>query len=182
MKKALILIDIQNDYFPGGNCELVGITESGLKSRDLLTYFRENRLPLFHIQHVEQDADAEFFVPNSPGVEIHEIVKPTPDETIIQKHTPNSFLHTTLEANLRNEEIDHIVITGHMSHMCVDSTARAALDHGYRCTIIEDSCATYDMDFKGSSIPAAHVHGAFMQALAEAGCEVVDLKSFLSHG
>ena len=66
--------------------------------------------------------------------------------------------------------------------MCVDSTARAALDLGFHCTVIEDSCATYDMDFRGSSIPAAHVHGAFMQALEEAGCEVVDFESFLCNG
>lgn len=152
-----------------------------MKSRDLLSYFRENKLPLFHIQHIEDDVDAEFFAPNSPGVEINENVKPTSDEIIIQKKAPNSFLNTPLKDKLNAMEIEHLVITGNMSHMCVDSTARAALDHGFGCTIIEDSCATYDMDFKGTKISALQVHGAFMQALEEAGCEVIDLKSFLSN-
>ena len=181
MKQALILIDIQNDYFPGGKCELVGIQETSLKSRDLLAFFRENKLPIFHIQHIEEEADAEFFAAGTSGVEINECVNPISGEEVIIKHAPNSFLNTDLKGKLTAAGINKVIISGHMSHMCIDASARAALDLGFECTVIEDSCTTYNLEFKDFEIPAAQAHAAFMVALEEAGCEVVDLETFLSN-
>ncbi|MDC0357968.1 cysteine hydrolase [Oligoflexia bacterium] len=181
MSKALIIVDIQNDYFPGGAYELVGISAAASTVSDLLSYFRENDLPVFHVQHLEKAPDAEFFIPNTPGVEIYETVTPKSTETVVQKHAPNSFIGTNLEQLLRENNISQLVLCGAMSHMCIDATTRAALDLEFDCTVIHDACATVALEFNGSQIPALQVQGAFMQALEDAGAEMLDLKKFLEN-
>ena len=180
MKKGLILVDIQNDYFPGGRMELVGMTEASLKAKNLLSYFRENRLPTFHVQHVGTDPNATCFIPNTEGVEIHENVKPLPEDIVIQKHYANSFRKTNLLSELNKAGVEQVVICGAMSHMCIDATTRAAADYGFKCIVVHDSCATKDLEFRGHSIPADQVHGSFMAALGFAYANVVSLKEFLS--
>ena len=99
MKTALILIDIQNDYFTGGQMELVGMDEASTKAGQLLSHFRENELSTFHIQHIATNPDLGFFLPDTEGVELHESIKPLPGETIVQKHFPNSFEKQPLRRN-----------------------------------------------------------------------------------
>src|SRR5690348_16536653 len=95
-------------------------TEKAAKNaRAILDYFRKNNLPLFHIQHIFKDTQAPFFTPDTEGVQIHQSVTPLESETVIQKHFPNSFLHTPLEAELKNLGIEHVIIVGMMSHMCI---------------------------------------------------------------
>ena len=96
MKSALILIDIQNDYFPGGAMELAGMTQAAAQARELLAACRQARRPIFHVQHLALGPGATFFRPDTPGVEIHESVRPLPGEALIQKHYPNAFRDTGL--------------------------------------------------------------------------------------
>ena len=106
MKTGLLLVDIQNDYFPGGRMELVGINEASAKAKDLLSLFRENQWPTFHIQHISIGKGATFFLPDTSGVEIHESIKPLPEDVVIQKHYPNSFRETDLYEQLSAKK-DH---------------------------------------------------------------------------
>jgi nicotinamidase-related amidase len=94
MTTALLLIDIQNDYFPGGNMELEGSLEASLRVREVLAVFRGKNLPVVHIQHVATRLGAIFFLPNTEGVKIHANVEPLPTEVIFQKNYPNSFRGT----------------------------------------------------------------------------------------
>mgnify|MGYP002634143947 CR=1 FL=1 len=166
MNKALIIIDIQMDYFKGGSCELVNPIEASLEAKKLLESFREKKLPVFHIQHINATRpNATFFLPNTKGIDIHENVKPLENETIIQKNFPNSFLQTNLENELEILNIKDIVICGMMSHMCVDATTRAAFDLGFNCTVSHNACTTKDLEFKGEVINHQNVHNAFMSAL-----------------
>ena len=165
MKTALLLIDIQNDYFPGGRMELDGSPQASLRAKDLLTLFRDRNLLTFHIQHISNRKDASFFLPDSTGVEIHANVNPLPGETIIQKNFPNSFRNTDLLTHLKEAEVNQLVICGMMTHMCVDATVRAAFDHGFNCVAIHDACATKGLTFNGDEIPSEKVHGAFLAAL-----------------
>jgi nicotinamidase-related amidase len=181
MKTGLILVDIQNDYFPGGRMELVGIKEASIKARNLLDYFREKQLPTCHIQHIFLNANAGFFIPKTDGIEIHESAKPLSGELVIQKNYPNSFLKTRLFYELKKAEIDELVICGAMSHMCIDATTRAAVDFGLKCVIVHDACATKDLQFNGKTIPADEVHGSFMNALGFAYANIVDFKEFMSN-
>jgi nicotinamidase-related amidase len=165
MKTALLLIDIQNDYFPGGRMVLDGSSEASLRARKLLTLFRERKLPIFHIQHISNRKSASFFLPDTAGVEIHESVIPFSGETIIQKNFPNSFRDTGLLAHLEEADVNRLVVCGMMTHMCVDATVRAAFDHGFDCVVIYDACATRGLAFNGAEIPSGMVHGAFLAAL-----------------
>jgi nicotinamidase-related amidase len=180
MKSALILIDIQNDYFPGGNLEIVGMTQAAAKAREVLTAWRQARLPLVHVQHVSLGTDAAFFRPHTVGVNIHESLQPLDDEPVIRKHYPNAFRETGLMEALKTAGGEELVICGAMSHMCIDATTRAAFDFGFRCTVIHDACATRDLVFEGLTIPAAHVHGAFMAALGMRYASLRSAQQFLS--
>jgi len=165
MRTALLLIDIQNDYFPGGTMELVGADRAAAQAAALLARFREGAWPVVHVRHVATRPTATFFRPGTPGAEIHPSVAPTAGETVITKNFPNSFRETSLLAALRAAEIDTLVIAGMMTHMCVDTTVRAAADLGFACTVVHDACATRDLSFDGRSVTAADVQCAYMAAL-----------------
>jgi nicotinamidase-related amidase len=165
MMPALVLVDIQRDYFPGGRMEVVGAIEGSEVAKKLLNTFREKKLPIFHIQHIAARPGATFLLPNTEGINFHENVKPLPGEMVITKHFPNSFRDTKLEEYLISKGLKELVICGMMSHMCVDTTVRAAFDKGYTCTVAHDACATRNMVFNGIDIPEKHVHGAFMAAM-----------------
>jgi Amidases related to nicotinamidase len=165
MKEALLLIDIQNDYFPGGKMELVSMEEAAKKAGELLKAFRTAGKPVFFIKHISTRSDATFFVPGNQGTDIHSSVSPLPDETIIEKHFPNSFLQTELLSVLKESEITDLIICGAMSHMCIDTTVRAAKELGFKCTLIADACATRNLKFGEEILPAQTVHASFMAAL-----------------
>ncbi len=165
MTRGLILVDIQNEYFSGGRMELAGIEQASANAGALLALFRDRAWPTFHVQHLSQQADAPLFTPDTPFVEIHESVRPLPGERVIQKHFPNSFHQTPLLEALKAGGVDHAVIVGAMSHMCIDATTRAAYDLGLRCTLVHDACATRDLEFQGRKVKADEVHASFMAAL-----------------
>ncbi|MFT4563747.1 MAG: nicotinamidase-related amidase [Gammaproteobacteria bacterium] len=179
MSDALILVDIQNDYFAGGTMELTGMAMACDLARMVLGSFRKHRAPLFHIQHLAVKPDALFFVPNTHGVEHHEATKPNASEVVIQKNFPNAFRGTDLEEQLRAKGIEHLVIVGAMSHMCIDATTRAAFDLGFRCTVVHDACATRDLVFNKQTIPAQQVHASFMAALSAPYASVVSCTKYL---
>jgi nicotinamidase-related amidase len=145
MARALVVIDIQNDYFPGGRMELVGAEDASRRARTLLDVFRASGEPLFHVQHLFETADAPFFVPGTEGSEIHADVAPQPGERVIVKHHPNAFRDTPLHDELVRLDVDDVVLCGMMTSMCVDASARAAADLGLRTTIAGDACAAPDL-------------------------------------
>ncbi|MDX1374039.1 MAG: cysteine hydrolase family protein [Burkholderiales bacterium] len=163
---ALLIIDIQNDYFPDGAMTLEGADAAAQNAARLLAEFRARHLPVFHMQHLSVRPGATFFIPGTPGAEIHSSVTPAESEKVIEKNYPNSFRETALETRLEAAGTRHLVIAGMMTHMCVDATVRQAFDLGYRITLGADACATRDQSFGGQTIPAAQVHGAFLAALS----------------
>jgi nicotinamidase-related amidase len=165
MKTALLVIDIQKDYFPGGKFELVNPLAAAKNAYMILQCFREHKGHHVHIQHISLEPDADFFVKGSEGSDIHDSVAHFVGEPIVYKHEPNSFLNTNLLEMLQGWGVERVVITGMMSHMCVDATARAAADFGFKVIVAEDACATRDLKFGDTVIPAKQVHGAYMAAL-----------------
>lgn len=178
-RAALLLIDVQNDYFPGGRFPLVGMEAAAQNCANLLEFCRGKGLPLVHVRHEELSAGATFFLPGSEGAKINPVVAPATGETVVLKHFPNAFRETALKEILDREKIDSLVIVGAMTLMCVDATARAAFDFGYRCTVVHDACAARALDFNGMKIPAPHVHGAFLAALAMGYAEVKSTREVL---
>ena len=165
MSTALVLIDIQKDYFSGGRMELVGSIEAAAAAARILAAFRKASWPIYHIQHISAQPAATFFVLGTAGIEIHPWVSPLPDEPVINKHYPNSFRDTDLLERIRHAEVDSILFCGMMTSMCVDATVRAAFDLGLTCTVAHDACAAPNLTFNGETIPARQVHGSFLAAL-----------------
>jgi len=180
MKQGLLLVDIQNDYFVGGNMALVGMQQAAEKAAELLQGFRNRQSPVFHIRHISRRSGAKFFLEGTRGAEIHPLVAPQPGEIVIEKNFPNSFRDTSLFDCLRDAQIQEVVICGAMSHMCIDATTRAAFDFGFNCIVIEDACATLDLSYKGDSVKSPDVHVAFMAALAAAYAKVISAREFSS--
>ena len=181
MTKGLIIVDVQNDYFNGGNMELVNMEAAADNCRQLLDEFRNSSAPIFHIQHLATREGATFFVPDTSGCEINDRVKPLESEVILTKNYPNSFRDTGLDQKLRESGISNIVVCGAMSHMCIDSTVRAGFDLGYSCELVSDACATRDLEFEGNSIDSANVHASFMAALGTPFASVTTTQDFLEN-
>lgn len=139
--RALVLIDIQNDYFPGGRFSLKGIKKAARKARAILDEFRATGDLIVHIQHISTRSGATFFLPDTDGAKIHELVEPLAGERVLVKHYPNSFRETGLDELLKEKGIDELHIAGAMTNMCVDTTTRAAFDLGYRVKLHQDACA-----------------------------------------
>jgi nicotinamidase-related amidase len=162
---ALVVIDIQNDYFPGGAMELEGAQAAAEKAGAAMAFFRKQGWPIFHVRHLSVRPGSTFFLPGTKGAQIHEAVRPGPGEPVIEKNFPNSFRGTGLQQALEKEGIKDLVVAGMMTHMCVDASVRHAADLGYKVTLLADACATRAQSFGGETIPARQVHGAFLAAL-----------------
>ena len=162
---ALLLIDIQNDYFPGGAMELEGAEAAGAKAGKVLDSFRKNGMLTIHVQHLSTRPGSTFFLPGTRGQELHKSVSPVAGETVIEKNFPNSFRNTPLQKRLEELAVRELVVAGMMTHMCVDATVRQAADLGYKVTLLGDACATRTQSYGGESVPAKQVHAAFLAAL-----------------
>ncbi len=166
MNPVLLLVDIQNDYFPGGAMELHGSEAAGGKAAELLSAFRSRKLPVIHVRHVSTRPGSTFFLPGTKGADIRPCVLPEDGEAVFVKHFPNSFRDTPLLDSLRELNPDRLVIAGMMTHMCIDTTVRAAADLAFNCTLAGDACATRSLVFGETAVPAEHVQAAFLAALS----------------
>ncbi|OCA72825.1 isochorismatase [Chryseobacterium contaminans] len=181
-KTALLIIDVQNDYFPGGKMTLEGAELAGTNTQQVLEYFRKNKLPVIHIRHISTNEGATFFLPGTSGAEIHSLVSPLAGEKVIEKHFPNSFRETDLLKYLQSENIKDLVITGMMTDVCVESTTRASFDFGFNNMIIGDATATRDRELNGRTVKASEVQKSFLAGISALGglyAKIVNTKDFL---
>ena len=177
---ALVLIDIQNDYFEKGCWPVDKMDQVSKNAARLLDHARSKGLEILHIRHEIPSDSAPFFRPGTPGADIHTSVAPSPDESVILKHRPNSFHNTSLHDKLEARGVKNLIICGAMSQMCIDATARAAADLGYQVTVIEDACGAKEQHFKGLAVPADLVHAAFMAPLAMSYARVESCENYLT--
>ncbi|WP_445679423.1 cysteine hydrolase family protein [Radicibacter daui] len=178
--RALILIDIQNDYFTGGRWELEGQEAAATRAGELLAAARAAGDLVIHVHHEFESTDAPFFVPGTDGARIHDSVAPRAGEITVLKHKANSFRGTNLKELLEKHGIHRVTLAGSMSHMCIDAGARAAADYGYEVTVVEDACATRTQEFLGVTVPGPQVHAVFMAALQFAYARVVNTSDYLA--
>lgn len=180
MGRALILIDIQNDYFKGGAVELEGSDQAVRNASDLLRHFREKKLPVIHVQHHSVRKNATFFIPGTRGVEISDMVFPVEGETVIIKNFPNSFRNTGLLEILKTIQITETVFCGMMTHMCVHSTVNAAFDLGFNCIVAWDACATRSLEFNGVRVSASDVQAASLAAMTFVAAKGLSVSEIIS--
>ncbi|MGZ9704621.1 cysteine hydrolase family protein [Pseudomonas sp. GNP013] len=166
-KQALILIDIQNDYFPQGKWPLVDVDAAADKAAQVLQAFRQAGDAVIHVRHEFTAEDAPFFTPGSEGAQLHPKALNEGSEPVVLKHFVNAFREADLRALLERRSITDVVVV------------RAAADLGYKVTVIHDACATRDLEFNGKVIPATQVHDAYMAALAFGYASVVSADEYL---
>ncbi|MDH6253660.1 nicotinamidase-related amidase [Chryseobacterium sp. H1D6B] len=169
MKKALLIIDIQNDYFPGGTHVLADSETAGTHASKLLNTARNRNLEIIHIKHIAVNEGADFFLPDTYGAEIHHCVKPLDGEKVIIKNYPNSFRETELLKYLHEKDVTELVICGMMTDVCVDATVRAAMDLGFNTTVIGDACAARDRELYGETVSAGNIQKAYLAGMTALG-------------
>ena len=146
-KTALLIVDVQEFYFPGGRLQLENSEVAGMNAGLLLDHFRKNEMLVYHVRHNFE-----------PGGNIHPYVKPLEGEPVISKDEVNAFSGTGLFEMLRRDSVDQLVICGMQTHMCVEAAVRAAHDFGFTCLLASDACATRSLQYEEHIIPARSVH------------------------
>ncbi|GGC82131.1 cysteine hydrolase family protein [Chelatococcus reniformis] len=180
--RALIIVDLQNDYFPGGKFTLSGIDAAAANAGRLLEAWRASGEPVVHVRHEFPVPEAPFFAPGSEGARINAAVATREGEPVVLKHQVNAFRDTDLKDILDGKGVEDVVIVGAMSHMCIDAATRAAADLGYKATVVHDAVATRDLEFNGTVVPAAQVHAALMASLGFAYAAVRSTDELLAEG
>jgi nicotinamidase-related amidase len=164
-KGVLVLIDIQNEYFEGP-LKLSNVETASEVAAGLLKRARSAGTPVIHIRHNGKPGGA--FDPEAHRGAIHESVAPIDGETVIDKSLPNAYAGTNLAEALAEHPDRQPIFVGHMTHMCLSATTRAALDHGALATIVVDATATRDLpNPMGGIVPASAVHSATIAALSD---------------
>ncbi len=167
MTKALLLIDVQKEYFPDGKLALPGMEAALEQIEALIAHFRAGYQPIVFVQHVALDADSEApFAAFATGTELHDRLQPEPHDALIAKSSPNAFVQSWLQARLQAQGVTELVIAGAMTQICIDSTARGARDFGYAVTVASDATAAGALEWEGKAISAAQVQKTFLAALA----------------
>lgn len=179
MNTALLLLAIQNDYFPNGKFALEKSLEVGAKTQMILKACREMKLLVIHVQHVSTRPNDKYLLPCTHGVEFHSSVQPLKHEPIIKKHYPNSFKDTSLFDRLKNNKIQNLIICGMTTHSTIDATVRAAYDFGFNNTVIHDACAARQLEFDNMIIPTQSVQSAFLAALQPIYANVIGAEEYL---
>lgn len=179
MNTALLMLEIQNDYFQNGRIPLDKSLEACNKAEVVLHACRDKNIPVIHVQHISTHPDATYFLPCTKGADFYQTVYPVKHETIIKKHYPNSFKDTGLLNHLIKNQINHLVICGMMTQSTIDATVRAAYDLGFSCTVLHDACAARQLEFNHLAITAQNVHYAFLAALQPTYATVMSSDEFL---
>ena len=161
---VLIVIDAQNEYVDG-KLPLPAVKPALRNIARLLEKAREDGGRIIHVQH--RGRAGTLFDPATRAFAIADEATPKAGETVVEKPLPNAFAGTTLDETLKSMGAKRLVLAGFMTHMCVSSTARAALDLGYQTTVAADACATRDLPSGAGDIPAADLHRAELAALAD---------------
>ena len=171
-ESALVMVDCQNTY-RRGVMQLSHVEPAILVAQQLLQMARDLHIPIIHIQH-----DAGVGTPYDVTAEIGQIsdeVAPKNGESVITKNYPNSFIATPLEAQLKALQIEHVVLAGFMTHMCINSTARGAFNLGFKPTVVASACATRSLvGPNGKVIDAQTMHDSALAAIRDLFAVVVD--------
>jgi nicotinamidase-related amidase len=165
---ALVLIDIQDFYFPGGEVALEEPEAAATNAAELLDLFRKEGLMVVHVRHEYE-----------PGGNINTIVAPNPGEKVISKSEVNAFLNTDLLEYLNQNNIENLVLCGMQTHMCLEAATRAAHDFGFECMVISDACTTRDLQFGDQNVKAKDVHASTLKTL-QSYSEIISTGEFIS--
>ncbi|RQS14713.1 cysteine hydrolase [Burkholderia sp. Bp9002] len=176
---ALLVIDFQNEYF-GGRLPIPDGPRALANAQRVIALADRARIPVFHIQHVAP-AGSPIFADASDGFRFHADLQPAPHHAVVQKTSVSVFPTTDLDARLKAAGIDTLLVTGLMTHACVAGAARDAVPLGYSVIVVDDACATRDLDAAdGSVVPHGVLHRASLAALEDTFADVLTTAQVLA--
>ncbi|MGX2946540.1 cysteine hydrolase family protein [Enterococcus alishanensis] len=167
MKQALLVIDVQKDYFPGGKLPLYQPYKALTKINQMEDYFIAQHLPIIYIQHIKLGKKADFFAANTDGVLFHPQLKINSTSLKIIKHFPDSFRQTNLRCLLKEFEIEQLVICGMMTHMCINATTKASTKRNFSPIVLSDATTTKDLFIEDKLVKAEDVHESYLTNLSK---------------
>ncbi|CAO3655638.1 unnamed protein product [Mucor fragilis] len=183
MKEALIIVDVQNDYFPGGKLPTWRPVETANEIKKIMDKFRQDDKEVIHVAHhmsPEHEKVMDFLIKGTRGAEIHEIVKPLDTEKIIYKNYADSFVATDLKEYLLSKDIDTVIVVGMMIHNCVNATAYSGTDEGFKTIVVAEAVNTLDQEIFGEVIPAETMWKSFLAGIKFAYAQVNKVDDILS--
>ena len=180
MKKALVVIDMQHDNFADSSMTTQESQAMIAHTNQLIAWAKSRHYPLYMVQHISTRDGASDFLSDTEGAKIHPDITQA-QSTLIVKHYPSSFRETKLQEHLDQEGITTLIVSGAMTHMCIDTTVRAGADLGYTITLVEDACFTKDLEFDGNTISAKAVQTSYMAALDGTFCQIVDTATLIEN-
>lgn len=179
MSRALLVIDVQNEYFTGAFpiTHPTGHLEQILGAMDAAA---SRRVPTVVIQHHVMQADRPFFQKGTPGWELHPEIAARPCDQLIEKTLPGSFTDTSLESWLRGRGVTTVTIAGYMTHMCCDTTARQAVHRGFTVEFLRDATGTLALSNEAGEVTAEELHRSILCAQQMLLSEVLDVQSWIA--
>lgn len=178
MKRALLVIDVQNEYFTGG----LPITHPENSLEKIVTVMDtayQNEIPIVTVQHSSPQADAKTFRRGSHGWQLQPQIAKRPYDLLLEKQMPSSFAGTNLEQWLRDRGVDKVVICGYMTQMCCDSTSRDACHRGFGVEFLSDATGTLDITNAAGAISAEELHRAILVTQAMRFGKVLSTKEWI---
>jgi len=173
---SLLIIDAQNEYL-SGPLALAGMEAATANIALLLEAARKAKRPVVHVRHL--GTVGGMFDPQGPRGEFIAGLEPTGDEVVIEKRMPNAFNDTRLREALETQGHLDLIVCGFMSHSSVSTTVRAAKDYGFRCTLVEDACATRDLPTANGVISAADVQRTEMAIMNDNFATLTQTKNLI---
>jgi nicotinamidase-related amidase len=180
-KRALIVIDVQGEYFERGALPISDPpTETSLVNIGrAMDGAVAHGVPVIVVRHGSMEADATSFVPGSEGWQLHPEIERRARDHLIEKELPGSFTGTSLGDVLDGAGIDTLSITGYMTHMCVDTTARQAAHRGMAVEILYDATGTLSLENSGGSASGEELHRATLVAQGQFFADVLSTDEWL---
>jgi nicotinamidase-related amidase len=183
MSEALIIVDVQNDYFPGGALPTWNPVETAEACATLIKKFRDEKKEVVYVVHHISDEQKKNFpalIKGTHGAEIHDIVKPLPTEKIIAKQDVSSFVRTNLKEYLNSKGIENLTVIGMMIHNCVNATVYSAADEGFKTIVVEEAVNTIEQKLHDKVVPAPQIKESFLAGIQFAYSKVYKLEDVLN--
>jgi nicotinamidase-related amidase len=178
MRRALMVIDVQNEYFTG-RLPVSYPKDSLNKIIKVMDAAVKSRIPVIIIQHTAPQKDSSTFVKGSNEWELHDEIKAKKYDYLIEKNLPGSFTNTKLESILRDNQVDTVVICGYMSQMCCDTTSRQAVHLGFSVEFLSDATGTLDISNYAGSVKAEELHKAVLVTQAMRFSKVISTDEWI---
>ncbi len=178
MNRALLVIDVQREYFEGAFPirHPVGHLQSILEVMDAAA---KANIPTVVVRHHQPDPESPVFRKESDLWQLVDEVEQRPRDVLIDKQLPGSFTSTPLDEFLKSRNIDTVSISGYMTQICCDTTARQAFHRGYNVEFLRDATGTLDVENKAGSVTAEELHEAILVSQQMFISDVIDREEWL---